>query len=215
MDKKKRQYINDLLNKYFKWLVVVIVILMLVGGYFWVIKPKYQQTLDSIKTELKLKKQSYLSKKEKMKKVNKLASVYNDMGHQKIERINTFLPTGRDYEQLFTEMDSLVSQNGMILNMMSISAGGEKSRQDQTGQQGENSLQRDLPSEVKTVKMNLEVTGTDYSGLKSLISSMENNLRLMDVVEVNFSPNKKTVQLVVWTYYFNPKEFDVVRDINL
>lgn len=221
MDKKTKQYVNNLLNIFFKWFVLLVVILVGVAGYFLVIQPKYEDTLSSIKTELRLKRQGYLTKKEELEKFKELASIYNDLDRQKIERVNTFLPSGYNYERLFTEVDSLVSQNGMILSSMNVNVEGEKeeggSSQDQSGntQQDTDSSQKEAPSKVKKVRMKLEIMGVNYSGLKSLISSMENNLRLMDVTKVNFSPNEGTVQLIVWTYYFNAEAFDPTRDVNL
>ena len=219
MNKKTRQYVNDLLNKYFKWAVLLVVILMFLMGYFWVLQPKYEDTMDSIKTHLRLKRQSYLTKKEQLAKIEKLASTYKNMDQEKIDKVNTFLPTGRNYERLFTEMDALVSRNGLILSQMNMNVEGESNekegRQQNENEQEEDSIQRSTPSKVRAVKIKMKLAGVDYPGLKSFISSLENNLRLMDVTSINFSPDKGTAQLRVRTYYFNKKDFDVTRDINL
>jgi len=220
MDKKTRQRINNLLNKYFKWFVLLLIILLLIGGYYLVVKPKYRETMNSLKTHLRLEKQNYLVKKEKLAKIKKLVSVYKDTKEEKIEKINNFLPSDHNYERLFTEVDSLVSRNGLLLGKLSIKVAGERidregRRDRRSREKREANITRDLPSGVEKAELNVNVLGADYNSLKSLLTSLENNMRLMDVISVKFDPENGSAELLVWTYYFNEEYFEIRKDIKL
>ena len=52
------------------------------------------------------------------------------------------------------------------------------------------------------VKIKLSVSGVSYKKLKALLLAIEENLRLMDVVDVNFSSERKTADLEIDTYYY-------------
>jgi Tfp pilus assembly protein PilO len=208
MDKKTKQQINNLLNKYFKWVILLVVVFILITGYFWVVKPKYEETMASLEERLDLEKQEYLSKKKKMQKIEKLAMTYNEINDRKIKRVNHLLPTDYSYESLFTEINALVSNNGMLLTDIGI-------KESEAKDSDEKGAEKDLPNLIKITEIEVEVMGVNYSGLKNLLSDFENNLRLLDITGVNFDPGSSSVSLVMQTYSFNKEEFDINTEINL
>ena len=50
----------------------------------------------------------------------------------------------------------------------------------------------------------MEIIGVNYDGLKKLLATIENNLRLMDVNKIDFDPGARTVTLEVALYYLKP-----------
>lgn len=219
MNKKTEQKLNFFFNRYFKWFVLLIVLAFLVAGYFVVIKPKYQQTIQSIQRHVKLQSQNYLVKKENLEKAKELISVYNNTDNEKIRKINTLLPTDPSHEELFTVFDDLTSRNGLVLNRMDIFLASEKEEESRSRigkkKEGAQLMERNLPEYIKKAEISIEVLGTDYAGLKSFLTSLENNLRLVDVVNINFDPGRESAELQLWTYFFSSENFDIKRDVEL
>ncbi len=208
MDKKTKQQINDILNKYFKWMIFFTVIFILIIGYFLIIQPKYEDTMTFLENRLNMEKQDYLNKKEKMQKFEKLMEVYGDIDAKNIDKINTLLPNNYSYERLFTEISSLVSKNGMLLTRVNINE-HEGEASGESGDGKDKKELRDLPRPVKTTKLSIDVIGVNYSGLKSLLSDLETNSRMMDVINVTFNPANNSAGLDIQTYYFDEKKFNV------
>ena len=87
--------------------------------------------------------------------------------------------------QLLLQSISLSSTNGYLdQGLVPISA-AEKS----------------IVGNLVTVNVTLAIKGTNYESFKSLLSAFENNLRLMDIVQINFSPSAQTTQMNVNVYY--------------
>ncbi|MCU0680391.1 MAG: hypothetical protein MUF50_03775 [Planctomycetes bacterium] len=58
-----------------------------------------------------------------------------------------------------------------------------------------------IPNELGIIKISLEMTKVNYDNLKKLLYVLENNLKLMDVTSLNYTPNKKQASLEIFTYY--------------
>lgn len=207
-----------MLNKYFKWFVVLIMMISLILGYFLVVKPKYEQIIKSIERRVTLQSQGYLVKRENLEKAKKLLSLYNQTDSDKIARVNTFLPTNPSHEEIFTILDDIVSRNGLVLNGVNISIPSQTGVVAKSGNDTEEEgqlMKRKLPEQVKRVDVTVEVLGADYPGFKSLITSLESNLRLIDIINVNFEPAHGRANLQLRTYFFDKESFDIKRDIKL
>lgn len=224
MEKRTKQHINNLLNKNFKWFVLLVVMGAFIWGHFFIVEPQFKDTIRSFRTHLSLERQNYVSKKKELEKVKSIMSVYNRMEQEKKDRLNTFLPSRYSYERLFTELDSLVSANGILSSRITINVPEEQRKEEEREDEGggdvteikeDEEIERNIPPAVKTAKAEIEMMGVSYSALRSLVSDLENNLRLMDVVRVHFNPKDNTGSLILWTYYFDEDNFDPERDTQL
>ncbi len=95
MREKTEQRINYLSNKYFKWLIILFIIIFFVFGYFFIIKPKYEQIIQSIQMQADLQSQDYLTKKDNLDKGNSalvLSNIFVSLGITKIIITNPTAP---------------------------------------------------------------------------------------------------------------------------
>jgi RNA processing factor Prp31 len=212
MDKKTKQQINNLLNSYFKWVIFLVAVFILIAGYILVIKPKYEDTMSFLESQLNLERQAYLQKQKEMAKLEELVAAYNDIDNQNIHRVNTLLPDNYSYERLFTELNEIVSENGMFLAQVDIV---DEKKKEEKSSESDGGIKRDLPPLIKTVNVNMQVLGVDYPGFKNLLGNIENNLRLMDITNVEFNPGNNMVEMSIQTYYFDEKKFDVDKEASL
>ena len=198
-----RQKINVLLIEYFKWLIAFLVLVVLALGYFFLLKPEYEEVVQSAKSGQLNKEQEYLERREYLGKLKNLVAVFQSVKPSEIKKIDYILKPKDVPEELFSQVEAIVKKNGLLLKSLKIESGGEESKDSsqKVSRTTEEKTEVALPPEIGKTKATLEVLGVDYFGLKSLLASMENNLMLMDVASVNFAPEGNSAQLTFYVYY--------------
>ena len=197
------QKINILLVRYFKWLIAFLVLVVFILGYFFLLKPKYEEIAKLTGDGQLSQEQEYLERREYLDKLKNLVAVFQSVKSSEIKKIDYILKPKDVPEELFSQVEAIVKKNGLLLKSLKIESGGEESKDSsqKVSRTTEEKTEVALPPEIGKTKATLEVLGVDYFGLKSLLASMENNLMLMDVASVNFAPEGNSVQLVFYTYY--------------
>lgn len=190
--------LNKFLNDYFNRIIILVVIIIFIFGFFFLIQPKYVQTIKYVNLINKQEKSDFQTKNEELKKIKELLSVYSSIDHKYVDKVNAIAPVKKNKEELFSEINYLVSRNQLFLQSVSL--------EDLPGYQDKNLLAINaadarLAEDIQSVNIVLSVRGTDYEAFKNFLSALENNLRLMDVVSVDFDPIAKTTDLVINTYY--------------
>ena len=99
-----------------------------------------------------------------------------------VARLDTLLPATADSAALFAEFQEVVEQTGLVLVSLRISPGTSDS--------------------PRATLLQLSVTGGNYPALKRLLTVLERNLRLTDVINLGFDA---TVQ----SYTINAKVYSL------
>lgn len=183
MSKKLKKQINLYLSHYFLTGTVVISILILAFGYFFIILPAQEKT-SSNTTQNKIEQDRISANLTKqLTELNDINGAYQKINKNDISRLKEILPSDPEKEDLMKQMEILVSQYGLMLKSMQV----EDGKADSGG--------------LGKVNITLDVSGTDYSGLKNLLSALENNLRLLDIQSVEFNPSDRSTNLTLVAYY--------------
>lgn len=202
---KTKQIINVFLIRYFKWLIVFSVLVVLALGYILLIKPKYQQVTQLAKDGQAGKEQEYLQRREYLDKIKNLIRVFQGVKASDIKKVNYILEKKDGPEELFTQIESIVKKNGLLLISLKIESAepGSKESPKKISRTEEETAEpaASLPPEIEKMKGTLKILGVDYFSLKSLLTSIENNLMIMDVVNLDFNPEGNSAQLIFYTYY--------------
>ena len=210
MDKAKNgkeeqigQKINVLLTRYFKWLIVFFVLAVFILGYFLLLKPKYEENTRLTSVGQSSKEQEYLERRAYLDSLKNLVAVFQSVKLSDQKKIDYTLKKKDLPEELFSQVGAIVKKNGLLLKSLKIEPAAEKSRgsSQKVSRGGEEKTAVALPPEIGKIEATLEVLGVDYFSLKSLLTSMENNLMLMDVASVNFAPEGNSAQLTFYVYY--------------
>ena len=106
-----------------------------------------------------------------------------------LNKFNGILPNAYATEQLFGELEEIVSAQGFLVQGITISS-------------ATTATAPSTPMNVSQVNLNLSIGAVDYNGFKILLKTLETNLRLFDVTSVGFSPGGSTANLVLSTYYY-------------
>lgn len=185
---KNQNDINLFLNNYFNVLMMAAVILILAVAYFIFLKPKFDRTMMAIQSNIEQQQQLYVSQQRKLNSLKMIASLYKQIDPNDLDHFNQVLPDEYVREQLYGELEEIVSESGFSLNSIRISNTDK-----------EDSLNT---SRAKEIQVEVSLSTIDYRGLKSMLRIFENNLRLFDITELDFSPSGNTADLVLTTYYY-------------
>lgn len=184
--------LNNFLIDYFKWLVTFLVVAILAVGLFFLILPKYKQVtkkIEAAENTLEIKRLQLIAYLDGL---NELNDNFKSVSPSDLSKVDEILPSAAASEDLYTHLEAIVKNNGLMLTSLNVAAPEESTLA------GEESADK----EVKEIKVTMTVEGVSYGSLKALLRSLESNLRLMDVKQVTFAPAEETVALELVTYYF-------------
>lgn len=191
---------NLFLVKYFKYLNSVLIVLILVGGYFFIIREKIDEIENEEKSVKEEIEREYSEKERYLRDFLILKDIFEGIKPADKEKIKKVLPVGFSSENLLSKLEDMISKNGFILNSLEIKTASNKTSVRSAGEVM-SEQKSDLPVEIGKMEVAMEIIGTDYVGLKSLLKSIENNLELMDVSKLSFSPGGNKTSLEISVYY--------------
>lgn len=200
-EEETQQKIGTFLARYFNWLLVFVVLALIVAGGFFILKPKYDYVVKLTKDNASGTEQEYSTRREYLGKIKSLIEAYDRVNAADIKKVNFILAEKDVLEGLFPQIESLTKKNGLLLGSLKIESaeGAKESPGIDLTKKIEDTAS--LSAEIEKVKVSLSVVGVDYFSLKSFISALENNLTLIDIVNLNFSPDAGSAEFVFYTYY--------------
>ncbi len=212
--------INDFLLNYFNWVILIIAVTILVAGFSMIIKPKYELVIRDVEIVRRDKEGEYLIQKSYLDKLNELKNAYQNVRPEDKRKINNVLPEKVEIEEFFSNMETLILRNGLILTSLRINSADleleenkaiSKNKEDTSSSaQGQKNIYKieeakaetnDLSEEIGKIQIAMSIIGTDYDGLKTLLQAIESNLRLMDIENISWSPDGNSTNLQLVTYY--------------
>ncbi len=192
-DQKNQNSLNLFLNNYFNLILVFVLALILLGAYLAFIKPKYQETKLLIQNNLEQQQRLYAEQVKKLNNLKVISDLYEKIPVSDLDKFNEVLPDDYVKEALFGELEEIITQNGFVVNSISLS---------DSGLSIENEKEANSKEKVGSLSISLSLSAINYNNLKNLLRLLESNLRLFDVTEVNFDPGGNGVELVLSTYYY-------------
>jgi len=208
--------LKDFFIKYYNWLLILSVILILSSGYLLLLKPKYNSITKAINDNKVLRsvmQENYIDRENYFNELTKLVDTYKSyaIGPEDIKRMNFILPAEKgdyiDTTNLLASIESLIKTSGLILNSLDVSYAKEIEKlppfpsapaANSPAPADENTLK-----DINKISINASVMGANYNGLKNLLNLIENNLRLIDINDINFSMDSETVSLRMSAYYMD------------
>ena len=216
--------INDFLLNYFNWVILIIVLTILVTGFSIIIEPKYELVIRDVEIVRRDKEGEYLIQQAYFNKLNELKDAYQSIKPEDKRKIDIILPEQVEIEEFFSSMEALVLKNGLILASLNINSGELELKENKITNENENKEDtsssssardqrkfykteeakaeiNDLSEKIGKIHITMSIIGTDYDGLKNLLQAIENNLRLMDMENISWSPDGNSTNLQLVTYY--------------
>lgn len=205
-----KKELSVFLMQYFNLVTILAVAAVLLLGAFFLLKPKFDKVQLAKNLVSQEERDEYENLKGKFKELEDLKLTYQKIEAERAEdlvRIKTLLPDEPDIEDLFTELQNIAEQNGLMVE--SLTAELVKEEQSLVETSGTAAGMPASGSEVKPerlkdlgkVKVAASIKGVNYRSLKNLIRLLEGNLRLLDIASIDFSPAGQSVSLDLVAYY--------------
>lgn len=201
----KKQKINNFLINYFYLVVYAVVIATLASGYFLFILPKYNQIMKDSEIESKMLEGEFSEQQKSLIQMNDLRNRYEMIAKKDREKVQAMVPDEPQIENLISEMEMIAKKNGLILSVLSVEVDNsttKRSSLDPSSALGKKKEAGDTtPSGVGKVNIEMQLVGTDYNNLRNVIKTVENNLRLLDIIKISFEAANTKTNLDMVAYY--------------
>lgn len=181
----KKNAVNNFLNDYFSFFVVIFVSFLLFISYFLILKPKVDITTAAISENISSNEKLLQAEKHKLQSLQAAIKAYDEVDPDDLARVNAILPDEYDKEALFGEIEEIINKNGFIVSSINLS------------QQEDDGL--DPNNKIGVIDVSINVLSADYAGAKNLLNILESNLRMFDVKELSVGGSSATLKFS--TYY--------------
>ena len=196
---KNQNSLNLFLNNYFNALLAAALVIFLTLAAFVLIIPKFQVIQEEVQAKINEEQNFYASSERKLISLQAIGLIYSKISPADLQRFNSVLPDPYAKEKLFGELEETVGTGGWRLDSITINSEDVSARATATAT---GTLAELNDPHLQAVGVDLTISAIDYAGLKSLLKLLENNLRLIDITSISFSPEDMTVNLKVVTYYY-------------
>ncbi|MFA6551223.1 MAG: hypothetical protein WCV41_01695 [Patescibacteria group bacterium] len=193
------------LQRYFYYLIILQIVIILILGYWLVLRPKINTVFKS-EAQVTLAEQAAQVKlanyEQKIKELRTIKDSYDNLSAQDKEKIAAALPSQPEERELMAQINKIVVANGLILKSLNLEENkGESAAALAGGVPIIGEPEPKTSAKFKKTAINFEARGATYSALKSLLSGLENNWRLIDVQSVKYNPQDETVAVELVAYY--------------
>ena len=175
--------------KFIEILILPIAMIGIIAALLWFAWPTYGEIKDLIQ-EIGTKEETLEKKQKLIVDIEKLVNQYEDIAGR-VSKVFYALPNEAEIPNVLVQLEALASENGMIFESSSFSK-TQQSAQNKTtsgnsaAPSSETAEQQDTIEQIKSVSMDISLTGS-YENFKNYLRSLENNIRIMDITSVNFS----------------------------
>ena len=203
--------LNNFFSVYFKFIILIVILIIFIVSYIYVLKPKYDRAVESVKGNIASQERVYLQQLNKLNNFKQLVTVYNKIPSDEKDKLNNLLPPDYIKEQLFIELGYIIPQNGHNLTYLDFKKDKEIEAE-QEGQRRVNTSEEELsaisfldelPPDIGYIKADIMISNTTYNSVKNIIKLLENNIRLIDIYEIDFNPEEESLSLSFATYYLD------------
>ena len=216
-EKKQTSILVEKLSNRTFFIVIFLeaVILCLIGYFFFISGAKKE--LDSVKQDLlPARQQKFKKENSKLAEMLDIYNLYKKIPDSKKEKSKDVLPSKASLPDLLVNLDDLMQANNFSLDGVSFMVTDEEGKKivDKVKLKEITdiaNLEKDLSEEdtgeekiekyLRIIEIELEISGGGYLSFENLISQIETNLRLMDIVSFNFSPESDGYSITLKTYY--------------
>ena len=185
---QRKRTVRGTVSRYLPLFTAALVIIILVVGYLNLM-PQYQEAKINGHNNLALQQAKKEALDKQLVDLKQLLANYRQINQVDVERLEKVLPTKNDIAGLFSQLQTLADEQQFSLASVNIDQEPEKLA--------------DQPDADRIKKLTLTITlvGQPYPAFKALLDSIEDNLRLLDVNAVYFTPETNNYSLNVFTYY--------------
>jgi Tfp pilus assembly protein PilO len=169
-------------------LIIFLAVAIFAALTYFLVWPQYEK-ISETQRKIETQKVFLNSQNNTLADIKKLIANYESISQADREKLASMLPETVDEPGLFVLFETLASKNKMSLLAIDIS---------------EKEPPADLKSlGIKEVDIAANLSGGEYANMKNLLGDIESNLRLMDIMAVNYTPDTASLTLNIKTYHLD------------
>lgn len=174
-----------LVDKYFSYCVIVIIVGIGLLGYVFLIGPKYSAIQGIGLLEFTSRQSQLEQKQQELAQLEQLAREFSDLNRSELQRIEEVLPKTPQAGDLFAQFEVLAQRSEVRLSSISVNKGDTFPVAD-TGEADVVTQSPALQS-VGVLDINIKVASLDsYAKLKVFLDNIEKNMRLVDLTSLQY-----------------------------
>lgn len=211
-NKTKRELLkikaSNFLINYFNYFIFFIGIVILIIGLPAFVYPRYKQILKE-KEEIKNKMQiEYSEKANSLNLTRNLKESYKSVNDEEKSKISAMIPSESGASEIISEIESISLRNGAILDSIKIEPKAvlsDKNLKVKTDEKNNppTGIFSKPPEKIGLIKIEISLSSVNYSVLKNIIKSFENNLRIFDIAKISYNADGSEAVLNIYSYYLS------------
>ena len=174
--------------KFIEVIILPIAIIAVIAIGLWFIKPAYNE-IKILTQEIEAKQNTLAEKQKLVVDIEKLISQYEDI-KGKVNKVFYVLPSEAEIPNILVQLEALASENGIIfesINFGEIQQSGQgKITFKETSLSPEEQENSMIVDHCKSISVDVKLIGS-YENFKNYLKSLENNIRIMDIISISFS----------------------------
>lgn len=183
----------------FRFIIPIILIGIAITTFFTFTNPLYRDVL-LLREEVSAYNEALGNSKALENERDKLSQKYNAIGSENLNKLEKLLPESVDNIRLILEIEKLAAPYGMVLKDVKYDANQEEADSKSGIIQGGVVANKNKNYGVWNLGFSTEGT---YNNFLNFVKDIENNLRIVDIVEVSFSSDAKNPTLASDVYKYN------------
>lgn len=189
------------LNRNYPFLGLAVFVAILAAAYFFLIAPKLDQVKQQRSSQLPMVQEELKALDVYFKQSDALSAFiknYNATHQTAIDKTNYILPNKAKIPELMAQLEALAAKDGFKVSSMDV--GSKEVKRDS---RNDAEAQAITDSGLKMLSVSLGINGGDYFALKQFLQDVEDHLRLLDVMSINFQSTEGAGEylLNIQTYY--------------
>lgn len=183
------------IGKTIVWWVILTVAVVLGGGYLLVIAPKLSTIQGSTSRDVAEKQARLQEQEEESQALRSLEENLKTVSAAEQRRLEAVLPSAAELDDLYIQFTDLAASLGLSMTSLEFSDAGSSA----TAEEKQN-----VGGDIQTVGVTFSVDGVEsYEALKTLLTTLQDNLRILDMNSLAYSPGTTQYSLTLKLYYFD------------
>lgn len=190
-----------LANRFFLSLMIAIALIIILSGYFWVVKDGYGRLVASRKSQLEqlIQLRDVLQTQKGYLQDSDNSALEFTASEERL--IGLALPDKFDLASALIQLQGLAKSSGFVISAVSAEEAKPIAVKNVLAEQ--TAVKTNLANDqVKRINLKLELAGSGYDSFKKLVSDLESSVMFFDVEAIEFSKGDSAFQLNLATYQY-------------
>ena len=181
--------LRSFVSSYYIFVVIGVIVCILGLGYVFVISPQLAQLQSDGLDRKETRQQTLVSLQAELAQLRQAKVQFDQITAEDIRLLEHVLPTERDVPQLMVDIPRFAENLGLRLGGIDFT---ESAFASPTG----------TPTNIRRLNIATTVSGiTSYDRLKTFLEAVQENVRILDLTSVSYSPTNDSYALVLITYF--------------